>query len=115
MQRSTSFLILLALGIGFVLFKVKYEVVEIEEKFLKTLAQINREEENIHILKAEWSHLNEPQRLQSLAKKYLDIVPMKTQQVVALFDPADAHSSQLNDDNRYGGARAQLASHKEVK
>ena len=111
MQRSTSFLILLALGIGFVLFKVKYEVVEIEEKFLKTVAQINREEENIHILKAEWSHLNEPQRLQSLAKKYLDIGPMKTQQVVALFDP----SSRFEGHENNGGARAHLASQKGVQ
>ncbi|MBI2707352.1 MAG: hypothetical protein HYX35_03445 [Proteobacteria bacterium] len=109
MQRSTSFLILLALGIGFVLFKVKYEVVEIEEKFLKTLAQVTKEEENIHILKAEWSHLNEPQRLQSLANKYLDIGPMKTQQVVALFDP----SSHGTIDN--GGTHTHLASQKGVE
>jgi hypothetical protein len=118
MQRSTSFLILLALCIGFVLFKVKYEVVEIEEKFLKTVAQIGREEENIHILKAEWSHLNEPQRLQSLAKKYLDITPMKTQQVVALFDPAGGSLPlplHLQATDNYGGARTHLASQKEVK
>lgn len=83
MQRSTAFFFLLALCGGFVLFKVKYEVVEIEQKLAQTEQQIAREKETIHILKAEWSHLNEPQRLQKLAEKYLDIVPMKTEQITA--------------------------------
>lgn len=84
MQRSASVFFLLALFGGFLLFKVKYEVVEIEQKLAQTEQQIAREKETIHILKAEWSHLNEPQRLQKLAEKYLDIVPMKTEQIAAV-------------------------------
>jgi len=83
-QRSTALFFLLALFGGFVLFKVKYEVVEIEQKLAQTEQQIAREKETLHILKAEWSHLNEPQRLQKLAEKYLDIVPMKTEQIAAV-------------------------------
>lgn len=89
MQRSTVLFFLLALGVGFILFKVKYEVVEIEQKLALTQQQIEREKENIHILKAEWSHLNEPQRLKKLAEKYLDIVPMKTEQVAAVIKKND--------------------------
>ena len=84
MQRSTSIFFLLALIGGFILFKVKYEVVEVEQKLTETCRLIAQEKANIHILKAEWSHLNEPQRLQALAEKYLDIMPMKTQQVAAI-------------------------------
>lgn len=84
MQRSTAFFFLLALFGGFLLFKVKYEVVDIEQQLAQAEQQIAREKETIHILKAEWSHLNEPQRLQKLAEKYLDIVPMKTEQIVAV-------------------------------
>ena len=84
MQRSTSIFFLLALLGGFILFKVKYEVVEIEQQLAQAEQQISREKETIHILKAEWSHLNEPQRLQKLAEKYLDIVPMKTEQIAAV-------------------------------
>jgi cell division protein FtsL len=84
MHRSTAIFFLLALVGGFILFKVKYEVVEIEQKLAQTERQIAREKETIHILKAEWSHLNEPQRLQKLAEKYLDIVPMKTEQIAAV-------------------------------
>lgn len=84
MQRSTSIFFLLALIGGFILFKVKYEVVDIEQKLAHATQQISREKETIHILKAEWSHLNEPQRLQKLAEKYLEIVPMKTEQIAAV-------------------------------
>lgn len=84
MQRSTLLFFLLALIGGFILFKVKYEVVDIEQKLAQTEQKIVREKETIHILKAEWSHLNEPQRLQKLAEKYLDIVPMKTEQIAAV-------------------------------
>jgi cell division protein FtsL len=84
MPRSTSIFFLLTLLGGFILFKVKYEVVEIEQKLAQTEQQIACEKATIHILKAEWSHLNEPQRLQKLAEKYLDIVPMKTKQIAAV-------------------------------
>lgn len=84
MQRSSSVFFLLALFGGFLLFKVKYEVVEIEQKLAQTQQQIVREKETIHILKAEWSHLNEPQRLKKLAEKYLDIIPMSTEQIAAV-------------------------------
>lgn len=87
MQRSTGLFCLLALIVSVVLFKVKYKVVEIEQELAQTLGQIQKEEENIHILTAEWSHLNEPSRLKKLAEKYLDIVPMKTDQVLAAADP----------------------------
>ena len=108
MQRSTILFFLLSLLVGFVLFKVKYEVVEVEQKLAKTLEQIKIEEENIHILKAEWSHLNEPQRLQKLAEKFLDIRPMKITQLAAtsqVFEKEDNFENFL--------PQAQLASMRE--
>lgn len=80
---------------GFALFKVKYEVIEVEHKLAQALQQIKREKENIHILKAEWSHLNEPQRLQKLAEKFLEIMPMKTEQIVAIRN--DDKEENFND------------------
>jgi len=100
MQRSTSIFFILALVGGFVLFKVKYEVVEIEQKLAEAEQQIAREKETIHILKAEWSHLNEPQRLQKLAEKYLDIAPMKTEQIAAVIN-------EHKDKAHFGRTQAQ--------
>ncbi|MBY0500724.1 MAG: hypothetical protein K2P93_01815 [Alphaproteobacteria bacterium] len=110
MRQSTLLFVFLALIVGFVLFKVKYEVVEIEQKLAHAQHQIDRELENIHILRAEWSHLNEPQRLQKLAAKYLDILPMKTDQVVAVVGTSE------NKDHLKGIVpRAHLASVKGVE
>ena len=37
----------------------------------------------IHILKAEWSHLNNPERLRSLAQKHSDLSPVKAEQIIS--------------------------------
>lgn len=100
MQRSTFFFALLAFIFGFILFKVKYEVVELEQNLRNTLAKIHQEDETMHILKAEWSHLNEPQRLQTLSEKYLDAHPVHRKQVATLSSPQ--------------GGFIQNASHKDV-
>ena len=107
MSRSTSLFFVLSLIIGCILFKVKHEVVEIEQKISKTTQQIRREKENMHILKAEWSHLNEPQRLKSLAQKFLDITPMKTEQILAVSRDLD-----LKDDFATALPKAHLAAMK---
>lgn len=96
MQRSNSIFFLLALIGGFILFKVKYEVVEIEKQLAQAEQQIRVEKEMLHVLNAEWSHLNEPQRLQKLAEKYLDIVPMKTEQIAAVIGNAKADENLKN-------------------
>ena len=87
MQRSTLFFGIFALALGFILLKVKHEVLKSEQDLFKTIAHINQEKETLHILKAEWTHLNEPQRLKKLAMKYLDIQPIKKGQLAAIFSP----------------------------
>ena len=86
------------------------EMEEIEQKLAQAQHQIDRERENIHILRAEWSHLNEPKRLQKLAGKYLDILPMKTDQVVAIIG-----NSENKDHFKGIFPRAHLASVKGVE
>lgn len=44
----------------------------------KTIAQEN---EAINLLKAEWSYLNQPSRLQALAEKHLDLKPLDPKQI----------------------------------
>jgi len=82
MQRSTLLLALCALIVGAALFKLKYKVVDLEQQLAQTVAMIRQEEKNIHMLQAEWSHLNDPKRLQMLAHQ-LDIGPVRATQVIA--------------------------------
>lgn len=52
----------------------------------KELAGINRgiqeDIRSIHVLKAEWSHLNSPARLRQLASKHIDLNPVKAEQII---------------------------------
>ncbi len=84
MQRSTSVFLLLSLVTGFLLYHVKYIVVEIEQKLSRATAQIQKERETIHVLKAEWTLLNDPQRLEKLAEKFLDVKATKVEQYASL-------------------------------
>ena len=43
---------------------------------------IAQDRERIHVLRAEWSHFNEPDRLRALAGKHLDMIPVHSEQVV---------------------------------
>ena len=52
----------------------------------KELAQINQDIENdirdIHILEADWSELNNPERLKNLAGKYISLDFIKPEQII---------------------------------
>ena len=68
--------------VGVVLFRVKNHVAFLEqEKKTQTISMQNLRN-NIHVLKAEWAYLNEPKRLERLAKTYLsDMRPLSTSQI----------------------------------
>lgn len=52
----------------------------------RELAQINNDIKNdirdIHILEADWSELNNPERLQSLAAKYISLDFIRPEQII---------------------------------
>ncbi|EME69199.1 periplasmic protein TonB [Paramagnetospirillum caucaseum] len=75
---------LLAVGVGVVLFVVKYEVKDLEHRLAGLNAQIHGNQETIHILRAEWSYLNDPARLRALSEKHLGMKPVTPTQVATL-------------------------------
>lgn len=81
MKHSTIFLILMAAAVSVALFVVKYRVQDLEAEFRDVNRQITASEEDIHVLRAEWSHLNQPQRLRQLAGQYLEIGPLDAERV----------------------------------
>ena len=68
--------------IGSYYFVLTNDVVNLE----KELTQINRDIENdirdIHILEADWSELNNPERLRRLAGKYISLDFIKPEQII---------------------------------
>jgi hypothetical protein len=61
----------LAVAVGVALFLVKYKVQGLEHQLVAKQAQIVRDEGEIRVLEAEWTYLNDPERLRRLSEEYL--------------------------------------------
>ncbi len=82
MIRSATFGGLVVGGLMAVfVFAVKYEVQDLETDFNALNRSIERERQAIHVLLAEWSHLNEPARIRDLARQHLGLDGLTAGQV----------------------------------
>ncbi|MEE2699033.1 MAG: hypothetical protein VX923_04985 [Pseudomonadota bacterium] len=82
MIRPAMILItLLASGLGLTLFVVKYQVQDLEGTLIEYNRKITEDSEAIHVLKAEWSHLNRPSRLRHLSERHLGMGLIQPTQV----------------------------------
>lgn len=86
MRISTLLWVALAGIVGFGLFQLKHRVQELEDDLFRLNRSVLAEEQAIHVLKAEWSYINQPQRLQELASRHLDLQPMKPTQLGSFAD-----------------------------
>ncbi|MCA3247886.1 MAG: hypothetical protein ACKOEE_14105 [Tagaea sp.] len=81
MSRFVTFLWIAIAGLGaLALYQLKHEVIALEKELARLNREIVREQESIHVLRAEWSHVNRPERLQALARRHLDLEPMSPRQ-----------------------------------
>lgn len=87
-MKGKSALIWLGLAgtAGAVLFQTSYEVQSREEQLAGLNRKIVAEQEAIQILKAEWSFLNDPSRLETLARTHLSLRPTEARQSLASAD-----------------------------
>jgi cell division protein FtsL len=85
----------LAALVGFALFHLKYQVQALEDQLAKLNRSIVHEQEQIHVLRAEWTYLDRPERIEQLAQKYLDLAPPKASQIgtIAGLPMRDAESA----------------------
>ena|SRR6266540_4202702 len=65
-------------------YKVKFDSTLQAERVAKMRSQIQRERDAIAILRAEWSQLDRPDRIQSLAQRHLKLKPVEVSQFDAL-------------------------------
>lgn len=68
------------------LFYVSHTVERLEEKLTAEQRTILKHQEAIVILEAEWSYLNRPERLSSLAERYLALAPLSADRIVSIDD-----------------------------
>lgn len=83
-RPSTLLFTLLASALTLALFAVKYEVQHLEGEIIDLDRAIAADREAIHVLEAEWSHLNNPARLRPLVKRHLGLVPVEARHLGGL-------------------------------
>ncbi len=94
-MRKTTFLWLFLGAIcGAMLFHTSQQVTDGRTKLASIDAATQKEDESLRVLQAEWSYLNQPDRLEKLSKQYLDLTPLKGKQFGKVADldakPIDA-------------------------
>ena len=70
-RAATLLFVILAVGLSLGLYVVKHGVIDLENRLTQVNREIARDQKAIHVLRAEWSYLNEPSRLRDLAERHL--------------------------------------------
>ena len=82
MLAAVSLVAAISLG----LYHLEYEVIRLEDRMAGHQRAIIAKHEAVRVLRAEWSYLNRPERLEALARRHLDLVPVAVRQIGALDD-----------------------------
>jgi hypothetical protein len=89
-RLASLFWLALVAATGFATFKVKYAVQDIEEELNRVRKQTVIEHQEIHLLRAEWTTLNQPERLADLNRRFLSLAALAPKQLRAVPAPPDA-------------------------
>ena len=87
------------------LYAVKYKVRSVKAEVTTAEKQLFDEQRNLHVLTAEWAYLNRPERLKALSAKYLDIKPIKGQQIAEFSSIPYAKSDVAKQDTSVSGIK----------
>ena len=71
---------------GVVMFLIKHEVQVLDARLDRLRQDILAHQESALILTAEWSYLNQPARIEALARKHVEYRPTETNQIVRIID-----------------------------
>ena len=75
-------LIAMLVASAVVVYSIKYESTLQAEKVAKLMRSIEKEKVQIAALRSEWATLAQPERLEALSKKFLQLQSMKVDQLV---------------------------------
>lgn len=96
MKQSTFNLICLGVAIlsGVGMFLLKYHVLDQEKELAKLRRQIMSDNRELHLLRADWAVLTDPQHLRQLIKE-TDLKPFMAKQIVA---PEELEDKPVQED-----------------
>ena len=99
MPRGFLLWLIVMSAIGWGVYQLKYQVQALEGQLTRINREIVAEQDSIHVLKAEWSYLNDPTRLADLARRYTDLAPVTPTQIAG-FDVLQARLPDTAPFNR---------------
>lgn len=82
-MRVVNFLLIsCVVAFSFVIYQLKYETRALDQRAEELRGSIRAERDAVAVLRAEWSHLNRPERVERLARKHLGFKPLKANQIL---------------------------------
>jgi len=69
-------------GLVILIYDMKYETRRLESKAQQLARAIEDEKDNVALMRAEWSHVARPERVEKLARELLELEPVKTAQTI---------------------------------
>ncbi len=85
-RKGTLFCMLIAAAGAGIMFMVAHQAQLREHELDRLQHAIRNARESIAVLEAEWAYLNQPQRLQQLGTRYLNMAPLTPDRIVRLED-----------------------------
>jgi hypothetical protein len=76
-------------------YSIKYETIYFAGKLKRLDAEIDRERDRIALLRADWQHLSQPSRIQTLSDRHLKVAPVSANQII---EPTQIPSKDFGED-----------------
>lgn len=78
-------------------FILKNQVHDLEKELSRVNQNIQKDVSSIHILKAEWSHLNRPTRIRQLASEHISLNKVRAEQIINYSALPFANENQVSE------------------
>lgn len=99
MLRFINICLVVALvALAYVIYDGKYEARALDEDIGGLRKDIETERDAVAVLRAEWSLLNRPERIERLAAKHLKLAPARPQQLVTLDTMSDSDFERVRTE-----------------
>ncbi|HBO59391.1 MAG TPA: hypothetical protein DD624_05730 [Alphaproteobacteria bacterium] len=81
MSRFVLIMMFAAMATG--MFVIKNRVIGLENELSAVNTQIRADQKAIHVLKAEWTYLNDPQRIRALSERHAAMKPITGERIIS--------------------------------
>jgi cell division protein FtsL len=76
-------------GLIILIYNMKFETGQLEGRAAQLERAISEEKDNVSLMRAEWSHVTRPDRIETLARDILKLEPAKPEQLITRHDFMD--------------------------